>query len=123
MAGVKPISVGPGSVAGCPALVGRAERIWCPSQSAVFIHNGSRLGRCGERAPVGSVQRKTMDLPGDFRNRFPVVDRILGRTDIFRIAEGKLIICVDCIYFVVGSDVGQCLQPQDQRIFLQKRGT
>ena len=83
MAGVKPFSVGRGSIAGRLALVGRTERIWRASQPAVFIHNGSRLGHRGRRAFVGPVQWQVVDAPGDSRIRIPVVDGILDRTNVF----------------------------------------
>jgi hypothetical protein len=89
MDGVKPVSVGPGSILRGPALVGRADRVQIKPQPAVSINNGSRLGLRGLR-PVGvSVGWQGLDAPGDPNIRFGLADRILDRASLLSVAPRK----------------------------------
>ena len=89
MDGVKPVSVGPGSILRGPALVGRADRVQIKPQPAVSINNGSRLGLRGLR-PVGvSVGRQSVDSTGDPYIRFGLADRILDRASLLSVTPRK----------------------------------
>ena len=123
MAGVKSNSVGGSPAYCCAALLESAERIRGAPKPVVSISNGRRLGGGGGGAFMGFVQRKNLDSSGDSRFHSRMDRAILDRTNILSSAQGKYLFCNLRDPPVVYRDTHQRIQPEDQRIFHQKRGT
>ena len=93
MDGVKPVSVGYGSILRIPAGVGCVGRIQIKPQPVISIRNGSRLGRGGMRALVEYLPPQKVGASGSPNRHHSLADRILARTSHPSVAPRKFAIC------------------------------
>ena len=101
MDGVKPLSLGRGSILCGPPVVGRIGRVRIEAQPALLIANRNRLGHRRMRSGVEHVVRQTVGTPRGPHIRFGLADRILDRKSLFSVSSGKFTFCGDW-HIIVG---------------------
>ena len=122
MDGVKPVSVGHGAIVRHPARMGCIDRIRIQPQPAIFVHNGSRLGRGGMRPAVVYVDQKEVGAPGDPYIHFNLADRILDRESLPSAAPRKCTVCRGGFDHDYWHYLDYHTSQKHKRLFYQKRG-
>ena len=122
MDGVKPVSVGRGAILRNPARMGRIDRIRIQPQPAIFVDNGSRLGRGGKRPAMEHVDSQAMDAPGDPYIHIRLADRILDRESLLSTTSRKFAICRGWFDLDHWHHPDHHTSQKHNRLFYQKRG-
>lgn len=122
MDGVKPLSVGRGTLVRGATRMGCIDRIRIKPQPALSIHNGSRLGCGRQRSLVEHVHPQKMGASGDPYIHFGLADRILDRASLLPAAPSKFTVCRGLFDFDHLHYSDQHTSQKHTTLFYKKRG-